>query len=245
MKNIRNTISAILLAISLFPQATHAQSLWSSIELNAKLSTNLGIFAEGEYRTYDNLSGTDRWAGTVGIDYKPLSYIKLTAGYTGMHQRIKAEITRKGNIIPSYWQPKHRTFIAVTGGYKIGRIELSLRERYQYTYRPNQYVTKYDSDGITRKTDEIIKTKHQHVLRSRIQAEYNIKKCKFTPYVSCELYNSLTDGFSIEKSRWTIGTSYKLNKKNSLSIYYRYIDEADDDDEGNGHIIGIGYKHKF
>ncbi len=244
MNNKPKIISVLFFIMGLIPAALHSQCLWASIELDANIAKNIGAFAEGEFRSYDQLSGTDRWSGTIGIDYKPISYMKLSAGYTGMEERIKTEITRKGNIIPSYWQPRHRAFFTVTGSYKIGRIELSLRERYQYTYRPKQYVTKYDSDGITRKTDEIIKTKHQHVLRSRLQVEYNIRKCKFTPYASCEIYNSLTDGFSTEKTRWTAGTSYKLNKKNSLSLYYRYIDETDED-EDNGHIIGIGYKHKF
>lgn len=242
IKSIR--LFSLLGIACLLPTAAKAQSLWTSIELDKNLSSKIGVYAEGEYRTYDQFNGTDRWAGTVGMNYKALPFLKMSAGYTGIYQRVKTEITKKGNIVLSYWQPKHRAFFSLTGSYKIGRFELSLRERYQYTYRPNQYVTKYDSDGVTRKADEEVKTKNSHSLRSRLEVEYNIRKCKFTPYASCELYNSLTDGFATEKTRWTIGSSYKINKKNSVNLYYRYINESDDDEDG-GHIIGIGYKHKF
>ena len=89
-----------------------------------------------------------------------------------------------------------------------------------------------------------MEAKHKHVLRSRLEVEYNIAKSKFTPYVSCELYNSLSDRFAVEKTRWTIGSSYKINKKNSVSLYYRYIANGDEDEEG-GHVIGVGYKFKL
>lgn len=82
------------------------------------------------------------------------------------------------------------------------------------------------------------------MLRSRLEAEYNIRKSRFTPFASYELYNSLSSGFSRDKSRWTVGTDYKFNKRHSLSLFYRYIDTQDDDDPST-HIIGIGYKFKL
>ncbi|MBQ9076445.1 MAG: DUF2490 domain-containing protein [Muribaculaceae bacterium] len=235
-------LAAALLCI--IPVKAEAQSLWTSVEADYKLTKKWGLSAEGEYRTQDNFSNTERWAATISAEYKAWSHLKIAGGYTYIYQHCPNETTKKGNIIPQYWQPKHRAFFSLSGSYKWHNIEFSLRERYQYTYRPNQYVTKYDDDRITRKTDEIIKTKNQHVMRSRIQVEYDKKKCKFTPYASCELYNSFTDGFRTEKTRWTIGSSYKIDKKNSVDLYYRYNDENDDDNEG-GHVIGIGYKFKL
>ncbi len=221
--------------------ALHAQSLWTSAEMKLKIISGLNGFIEGEYRSLDELSGTERWAGTIGLDYKPLSFLKLTAGYTYIHQYVEQEITKKGNIISSYWQPKHRTFIAVTGSYKWNRFTFSLRERYQHTYRTEEHVPKFDSDGVTRKKDEFVGARVKHILRSRFEVEYDIKKCKFKPYASYELYNSIEDGFAKDKSRYSIGTGYKFNKKHSVNIYYMYIDHSDED-EASGNVIGIGYK---
>ena len=110
-----------------------AQSLWTSAEMKVKVTKGLNAFVEGEFRTHDGLGSTERWAGTIGLDYKALSFLKLTGGYTYIHQHTEQEITKKGNIIPPYWQPKHRAFFAVTGSHKWKRFTFSLRERYQYT----------------------------------------------------------------------------------------------------------------
>ena len=51
-----------------------------------------------------------------------------------------------------------------------------------------------------------------------MEIEYNIKNCPFTPFASCELFNSLDDGLSNQKIQWTIGTNFALNKKNLLKF---------------------------
>ena len=238
---MKKSLVIILLALCAVTPVLKAQSLWTSAEVRVKAPKTLNGFVEAEFRTHDGISSAERWAGTVGLDYKLFSFLKATAGYTYIHQQTVTETTKKGNIIPSYWQPKHRASFALTGSVDWKRFSFSLRERYQYTYRTGQSVPKFDSDGITPKDDEIVEAKHKHVLRSRLEVEYNIAKSKFTPYVSCELYNSLSDSFAVEKTRWTIGSSYKINKKNSVSLYYRYIANGDEDEEG-GHVIGVGYK---
>lgn len=241
---MRNKIVLILLACCFAVPMVNAQSLWTSAEVKAKVIKGMNAFVEAEYRTHDGMKSTERLAGTAGLDYKIIKYLKATAGYTYIHQQVETEITKKGNIIPSYWQPKHRASFALTGSYDLAGFSFSLRERYQYTYRVGQSVKKYDSDGVTPKNDEIIDAKHKHVLRSKAEVEYKIGKSGFTPYVSCELYNLLEAGFGIEKTRWTAGCSYKINKKNSVELYYRYID-GNDGDEDSGHVIGVGYKFKL
>ena len=231
-------------AIVISCPALQAQSLWASAEMKAKVTKGLNAFIEGEYRTHDGLSSTERWTATVGLDYKALPFLKVTGGYTYIHQQTEQETTKKGNVIPAYWQPKHRAFFAVTGSCRWNRLTFSLRERYQYTYRTEQYVPKFDDDGVTPKDDELIESKSKHILRSRLEVEYNIKKSNFTPFASYELYNSLADGFAVDKSRYTVGTDYKFDKKHSVNLFYRYIDKADDD-EASGHVIGIGYKFKL
>lgn len=241
---MKKRTALLLLWLCVAGPALHAQSLWTSAEIKVRAAKGLNLFAEGDYRTHDGLSSTERWAATAGLDYKVNLYLKLTAGYTYIHQHTETEITGKGNIIPPYWQPKHRAYFAVTGSYNWRRFTFSLRERYQYTYRTEQYVPKFDDDGVTPKDDELVEAKHKHVLRSRLEVEYNIRKSRFTPFASCELYNSLTEGFGREKLRYTVGSAYKFNKKHALTLFYRYIDNADSD-EANGHVIGVGYKFKL
>lgn len=231
--------------LALFAAGTTAwgQSLWTSAEMKVGVTDGLKLYAEGEYRTHDGLSATERWAVSAGADYKLCRYLKMTAGYTYIRQQTQAEITRKGNIIPAYWQSKHRVSLALTGSYEWKRFAFSLRERYQYTFRPELYVPKFDDDGVTPKDDELVTTKHKHVLRSRLEIEYNIAKSRFSPFVSGELYHSFS-GMTFEKSRWTAGTEYKFNKKHAMEVFYRYVNQGDDDEPG-GHVIGVGYRFKL
>lgn len=47
-----------------------------------------------------------------------------------------------------------------------------------------------------------------------------------------------------DKKRVAVGSDYKLNKRHSLSAFYRYVNTADEDGS-NGHVIGVGYKFKL
>jgi opacity protein-like surface antigen len=230
--------------LSVCSVAVQAQSLWTSAEFKAKLGKSFGTFAEVGYRTTDGMDDAQRIDASLGLDYKIVKPLKIAADYTYIHQHQEAGVTSRGNIIPSYWQPRHRFDFDVTGTLKLNRISLSLRERYQLTHRAEKSVAKYESDGVTRKDDELIEGKTTHILRSRLQADYDIKNCDFTPFVSVEVYNSLSDGFSYDKSRFTAGCEYKINRHNSLSLYYRYINR-NDDDERSGHVIGVAYKFKL
>ena len=49
----------------------------------------------------------------------------------------------------------------------------------------------------------------------------------------------------LDKIGFILGTKYKINNKNSLDLYYKYVNFDEDEDETNSHIIGIGYSHKF
>ena len=53
-------------------------------------------------------------------------------------------------------------------------------------------------------------------------------------------------GLNYTANKWKIsaGADYKINKKNKLTAFYRFQTD-DDDDEPNGHIVGVGYKLSF
>ncbi|MBQ7512105.1 MAG: DUF2490 domain-containing protein, partial [Prevotella sp.] len=148
------------------------------------------------------------------------------------------------NWRPTYWGVRHRLHASLTGTYKFSNnIRLSLRERWQYTYRPEKSVERWDFDHV--KWEEKVRGgKGKNQLRSRLQVEYDKKKALLTPYASVELYNS----WAIEKVRYTLGTDIRLSKQHALGIYYRFqnMRNVDDDDyDPDMHYVGIGYKYKF
>lgn len=216
----------IVVTMLAFAVAGKAQSVWTSAEVGAKIVGNLSGLGVIEYRTHAALSSTERWAGTLGLEYKFCDYLKATAAYVYIHSHTEA----KGDT-PSYWLPKHRGYFALTGSYAWNNFSFSLRERYQDTYSTEKVLA-----------TKTIEAKHKHTLRSRLEVKYSISKINLTPYVSYELHNFLTEKMKLEETRLTAGLSYKFDKKNSVELYYRYIDEMEKVDN---HVIGFGYKLKL
>ncbi len=218
--------------------------VWTSAEVKKKLAPGLSASVEGELRTTDGVGEIDRWALGAALAYKLCPYLKADVGYTYMQSHKGGTLTNSGNYeVERYWSPRHRLAAALTGKYNIGRFELSLRERYQWTHREAMTVSKYKVTNGKEKTKDI-SAKTTNMLRSRLQVAYNIRKSPFTPYLSCEFYHNLGEGCAIDKTRYTMGTDYRLSKHHALEGFLRYISNADDDEPG-GAVLGVGYKYSF
>ncbi len=223
-------------------QAQSNFGIWNSAEIKKNIFRGLDASFEGEFRTSDGIKEVERWTLSPSISYRICPYLKTEAKYTFIYKQEESRTTKKGNYIPSYWSPRHRFSYSLTGSYTWNRWEFSLRERYQFTRRTAMSVSKYGENG-SKKADEYINAKSKHVLRSRVQVAWDIRKSPFTPYASCELYHNI-EGWAAEKTRWSVGTTYKLNKKHSFDLLYCYQNHADDD-EASGHVLSLGYKFKF
>ena len=97
-----------------------------------------------------------------------------------------------------------------------------------------------DNEWVITTAPEFKEAKDNTTLRSRLSAKWDIRNCKFTPFASVELYTRLDEWKGCDKLRYRVGTSYKINKDNEISLFYLYQD-ANDDDEPKGHAVGIGY----
>ena len=163
MKSVRRFlgIGGLLLAAS----TVVAQSdfgVWTSIEASTKLNKQFELSLEGEYRTQDNSTHTERIATGIGLSYKnkTIPFLKADVGYSVMSMyglgetAIKYrtdddgnfEMDDEGNLIPKhmnvdspYWYTRHRATASLTGSVKWGRFKFSLRERYQFTHRMRSY----------------------------------------------------------------------------------------------------------
>lgn len=258
MKNIK--IIAVLAAI-LLPLVAWAgdndAGLTVGVAAEKKFNKKASVELEAEFRSRNNLRTADRVSLGLTGAYKITRWLKADAGYQLLidnnHEKISYnpstidddgnEVVNYNNWRPSYWGTRHRVFASLTGSYKIGRVELSLRERWRYTYRPERTVTRYDFDN-EQWEDKLIATKHSHMLRSRFKVDWDIPNWKFDPWASVELFNN----WSLQKVRYAVGADYSLRKKHVFGVYYRFQDmcgDEDDDDEGNLHTIGLSYKFKF
>lgn len=240
--------AAVILTAALPATAQSEGGLLLSAEAEKKIDKKLSVSLEADMRTRNNFKTMDRWSLDLGASYKLTKWLKADAGYVLLNQNNHEKINYKtsgayDNWRPSYWGLKHRVYASLTGSYKIGDIKLSLRERWQYTYRPSKTVQRWDFDDETWE-DKVRSGKGKNQLRSRFEIAYDKKRALFTPYANVELYNA----WGIEKVRYTVGTDIRLNKQHSLTAFYRFQDirNADADDyDPDMHYLGIGYKFKF
>ena len=245
--------SALLLLMPLMAQAQHDDfGVWYSLGAEKKVNKQLSIGAETEFRTRNDSKTADRWSIGVEADYKIIKGVKASLGYSFLYDNNGESLSYNydntgavaslNNWRPSYWGHRHRVTASLQGSKTFGRLGVSLRERWQYTYRPEKTVQRYDFDNGYWEPKSI-KSKAKNVLRSRLQLDYDLPNWKADPYVSVELSNA----WNIQKIRYTLGADWKVKKVHTLSFYYRYQDIRNDDFDGEPdmHVIGVGYKFKF
>ncbi|MBR1518544.1 MAG: DUF2490 domain-containing protein [Prevotella sp.] len=242
---MKKTIITLML---LCPLLAHAQSddfgIWTTVNVEKKIDKKWSAKGEVEFRSRNNSRTADCWNFEADINYKPVKWLKVALGYMYMIDNEPEKLSYNddggyNNWRPSCWASSHRVLVNVTGSKKFGRIELSLRERWQYTYRPEKMTTRYDFDNA-KWEDTPIKGKGKHLMRSRLTAEYDIPKCKIRPYASVEVFNDS----KLDKVRYTVGAEYKIKKIHTFDVFYRY-QQIINDDTPNRHILGLGYKYKF
>ena len=241
----RRLIALLAVAATCLPSLAEGSDfgMWYSIDASHKLSRQWSYDVGAQLSNRNNMKTLDSWKLGLDVGYKPVRWLKLSVGYSlidkNRDERLKLHSDGTPNKwTPSYWGLRHRFRVSATGSVDWGRFSFSLRERYQLTYRLEADGKKYDVDN-----DEWdpVKAKTKHQLRSRLQVEYNIPRCKVDPFASVEMFNG-KDG--VEKMRYQVGVEYKWRKRHSFSLTYRFQDYTDEDD-ASYHLVGLGYQYKF
>ena len=241
-----------LLALLMLPLASAAQSddfgVWTSVGAEKKINKKVSVGLEAELRTRDDVPELDRWRGGLDGQCTLTKWLKVSAGYSLLNDNNRKitykETNGRPNKLAEYWGVRHRFNVSLTGSRKFGNLQVSLRERWQYTYRPSKTIDQrwdFDDEEFDNKP-KTYNARGKNVLRSRLQLSYDIPNCHVEPYVSAEAFNA----WSVEKMRYTAGADWKISKKHAVGIYYLYQSVHDDDDnEPNRHVLGVEYKFKF
>lgn len=240
----------MIMLLMLIPIGTQAQSdefgTWTSVSFDKKLSKQLSIGTELELRTGNNLKNVDRWSAGISVDYRLAKWLKASAGYTYLYDYHPEAYTFQddGDLnkrTMTYFGSRHRLSASLTASKDFGKLNISLRERWQYTYRPEQADKRMDYQHADLGYSYPVKGKASHVWRNRLQLKYKANNL-LRPYLYGETY---VDGSGFDKLRLSIGTELKLSKKSALNVGYLFQKPFGDDDELNKHIINVGYKVSF
>lgn len=246
--------------------------VWGTFEFSKKVNKKTKFVIDAEVRSIEAVSNIERIAVGAKLDYKIKEWkelgksnsriaLKANVGYCFIYghnldekslKEYKEDINEYNyNIDEAYWTNRNRTYMTLTGEFKVGRFEISLRERLQYTHTGSATTeeTKYrwekkgGYNGVWACNKEVKpefkEAKNNLSLRSRLSLKYDIPDCKISPFMSAELYTRLDKWQAFDKARYRVGASYKINKDNSISLYYLYQNVNGNDP--NGHAIGFEY----
>lgn len=142
---------------------------------------------------------------TIGIGYTPIPYLSLNANY------VLKLYGNQGWDDPNKFL-RHRVNVDATGQLTLGNWKLSLRERIMLDARADEI-------------DLREKNKVDYTLRSRLQASYSIPNQPLSIVAKMELFNTLNAkyfGQYINELRPELGIQWKVDKKNTLNLAYRY-----------------------
>lgn len=247
---MRRLILAILAVAAIPSQAEDFDTgLLLDVGADKKVGKRWTFGAEAEMRTRNDFRTFDRWSLSADATFKAAKWLKLNAGYSLLINNYEEKIKlhddgELNNWRPSYWQAAHRVFASAQAQLKTGRFGISVRERWQYTYRPESEQSRYDFDDKQWES-HTIKAKGKHILRSRLAIGYDIPRCKVDPYYSIELFNDM----QLDKIRHTLGAEWKLKKVHSVDFFLRFQDirvhDSLDSSDPDRLSLGIAYKYKF
>jgi len=209
---------AVLFTISGYTQSEPAT--WVELEFSKKIIKNLKIEFNPELRLFGGFE-MDSYILEGGLSYKLHKYLTL-AGY----YRYENEYNYREKRQIYEWEPASRLAFDAKSGFKLKRFDFQFRLRY--------------TNGTD--FDETTDDKASY-FRYRAKIDYDIKGSKLAPFISVEAFHDLLLK-DIDKTRYTSGLAYPINKSNELSLFYRLQDYSEADKESMD-IIGIGYSLKF
>lgn len=192
---------ALLVPFSTFAQ-TFSTGGRASVGVDYKIKKGLHIEAEEEVRAASSFAGLGSLRTTLGVTYKPLSFLKVGVGYTLINPyKINKELS-DDSYYTGFWAPRHRFMADVTGTLKAGLFSFSLRERLQLTHNADDDLNVYQS------------TRNALALKSRVGVKY--KGFRYvTPSLSFEARAALNDP-------WGTVSGSAQTTSNSKREYYAY-----------------------
>ena len=245
---MKKTVIVLMILLPIGVQAQNDEfGTWTGVSLDKKLSKQLTLGTELELRTGNNLKNIDRWSAGISLDYRLAKWLKAGAGYTYLYDYHPEAYTYQddGDLnkrTMTYFGSRHRLNVSLTASKDFGKLSVSLRERWQYTYRPEQANKRMDYQHSDLGYSYPVKGKATNMWRNKLQLKYKATRL-LQPYRYGETY---AGGSGFDKLRLSLGTELKLSKQSSLNVGYVYQKVYDDDDEeGNKHVFSIGYKYKF
>ena len=198
-----------------------------SVSVDKKLARGLHISLEEEIRMDNNFGSFDRFHTTLGLSYKVNDYLKLGVGYAMINPYSSSDGAFKSS--------RHRLMLDATGSLRFGDWRLSLRERFQATYRSGD-MNEYQNPRTALTLKSRLKLSYKGLRRLEPYAYVELRNTLNAPVISASYdgTNYLTSALSqygeagwfidswtgmyVNRVRGSIGFEYRLSKASRIDI---------------------------
>ena len=198
-----------------------------SVSVDKKLARGLHVSLEEEIRMDNNFGSFDRFHTTLGLSYKVSDYLKLGVGY--------AMINPYSSSNSAFKSSHHRLMVDATGSLRFGDWRLSLRERFQATYRTGD-MNEYQNPRTALTLKSRLKLSYKGLRRIEPYAYVELRNTLNAPVIraSYDGTNYLTSALSqygeagwfidswsgayINRVRGSVGFDYRLSKASSIDV---------------------------
>lgn len=202
-------------------QVNDAQ-LWTSLNIEKKLTPALSIQFTEELRMVENMTEAGTIFSDLGFSYRFWKRLKVGA-YCRFTLKRRLDDTYK-NRQSWYAEASYRE--------KLKPISLTFRLRYQSRY----------AEPFTSEKAEI----PQNHLRTKLTLKYDLRK-KIEPYLYAETYfRTGVPGYkSFDQLRLCAGIEYSFNRMHMIDLHYLICREYNVVNPETDYVIGISYSFTF
>lgn len=198
-----------------------------SVSIDKKLARGLHVSLEEEIRMDNNFGSFDRFHTTLGLSYKVNDYLKLGLGY--------AMINPYSSSNSAFKSSRHRLMLDATGSLRFGDWRLSLRERFQATYRSGD-MNEYQNPRTALTLKSRLKLSYKGLRRLEPYAYVELRNTLNAPVINASYdgTNYLTSALSqygeagwfidswsgvyVNRVRGSVGFDYRLSKASSIDV---------------------------
>lgn len=231
---MKNTLFAILLISLLSPITLLAQDAnwintknieaWSAMKFSYKLNKKWKIGLEEQLRLQTSPVDIDSYFTELNTSYNINKNV-----YGGIGIRYIRKNDNKGKV--QGYENYTRLHIDLGATHDIERFNIDYRLRLQTKKELNKLGSEENHPN--------------NYVRLKVGLGYNIKKWKFDPKLSAELFRHYEKGEEVEfnKLRLTLGTRYKINSSGKLGFFYRIERELNIKKPVTANIVGIKYSY--
>lgn len=197
-----------------------------SVSVDKKLARGLHVSLEEEIRMDNNFSSFERFHTTLGLSYKVSDYLKLGVGYVMINPYSSNS---------AFESSRHRLMLDATGSLRFGDWRLSLRERFQATYRSGD-MNEYQNPRTALTLKSRLKLSYKGLRRIEPYAYVELRNTLNAPVINASYdgTNYLTSALSqygeagwfidswsgvyVNRVRGSVGFDYRLSKASSIDV---------------------------